>query len=350
MTPRRRHPPDTGWWLVAPALLYRNVYNVASRFIVMAGGTRTTRHRLVQFGVTSLGVAVSHVPALVKSQHAIVPVPCCLCARLDVVHATSRLKGIHVCAGLQSLDRHAVTTNERVQAFQRLCVGGSARGREVATALYRCRLAVVAKFGQTAVNQLLCGSVNGPVRRVSDVAALARDATEDRAAAGRSAGAKPPVPQGLISCGVSAYDLFAHPVGSSGALTHLRVLRLRHLGLTVVDLRGMTSLEVVDVRHNNLVVSDTAVATATEATEATDAADVTAVAAVIDIAIVAICWPSSCLLPGLNGGSLLQVNCVTVVCKRAATVLCDGRVLVCSASGDCSNCKCCSWTTTPIWR
>ena len=59
----------------------------------------------------------------------------------------------------------------------------------------------------------------------------------------------------VASVGVSALELFVHPSsGSCGPLTTLRVLVLQQHSLTVVDVRGMVSLEVLDVRHNLLKV------------------------------------------------------------------------------------------------
>jgi hypothetical protein len=124
------------------------------------------------------------------------------------------------------LDRKPVTLAERLQAFQRYCVAGGARGREVATGLLRWKYVLISQYGQAAVAGVWGAQASSP----------------------------PPDDREDALGGWTAAQLFAPPIHPAGTLTRLRSLVIQNTGLTIADVRGLESLEVLDLRNNLLEV------------------------------------------------------------------------------------------------
>jgi hypothetical protein len=139
------------------------------------------------------------------------------------------------------LDRKPITLNERVQAFHRHCVAGSHKARELAAALFKWRLVLVAQYGQGAVAALR-GS--GGFRDTNEAVGDSEHKSVEASSADGDSG----------DAGTAA-ALFASPREPHGYLTRLRTLSMPSAGLTLVDVRGLAALEALDLSGNNLLVS-----------------------------------------------------------------------------------------------
>ncbi len=135
------------------------------------------------------------------------------------------MRGTDKSAGLLALDGQFVTAAERVEALQLCYIPKSepqrlsSSAQHAAHALYFSRMVLMEKFGQHDVNLL------HPLQA--------------------AAGATDTFPlASLLSC----------PSTHAGVLTKLRILDIRDCNVVLVDVRGMASLEVVDLRNNKLQV------------------------------------------------------------------------------------------------
>lgn len=152
------------------------------------------------------------------------------------------------------LDRKPITLAERVQAFLRYAVAGGPRARDITAGLFRWKLVLMSQFGQAAVNTLFG---NTPVAATDASAASSKDelSVDSRLSLSH---------RSLVGNkedgfgGWTASMVLRAPQNLAGPLSRLRSLVVQGMALSVVDVRGMIALEIIDLRNNNLEVCTSA--------------------------------------------------------------------------------------------
>jgi hypothetical protein len=149
------------------------------------------------------------------------------------------------------LDRKPITIAERVQAFLRYAVAGGPRARDIAAGLFRWKLVLMSQFGQAAVNTLFG---NTPVATTDAAAASSKDeiSVDSRLSLSHRSLVGGSKEDGLG--GWTASMVLRAPQNLAGPLSRLRSLVVQGMALSVVDVRGMIALEIIDLRNNNLEV------------------------------------------------------------------------------------------------
>lgn len=176
--------------------------------------------------------------------------------RTEIIQIMSRCKGIPTSFGLQVLDRKPITISDRVQAFQRYCFASGQAGRDAAVGLYKWRLALTSQFGQAAVVALWGLPIDDEPSSASAPQLMLGNGEELPKASGSPSrrSLTSPKGEGASLGGWTAAMVFRAPRAPNGILTRLRSLVVQNQSLTIVDVRGMFALEVIDLRNNGLEV------------------------------------------------------------------------------------------------